>query len=151
MAELMKVLGYDKFRMIGEDSGTAAGQSNQSNISGDDAIRFWLEEWRKSHTPYAGPHVAGKILSCSDLPGFLITGREKDYFKWFPKCEKYNPSQTDDDAVEEYVSKFAHPGGLRTMCAYFREPEFLKHNESANKKPALPLLSIGVDPFIGKE
>lgn len=80
------------------------------------------------------------------LPEFLVIGRENVYFRWLLNCEAYDPSQIDDDAVEEYPSKFAQPGGLRGMCACFREPGGLKQNhESADKKQTLPVLAIGAE------
>jgi hypothetical protein len=33
----------------------------------------------------------------------------------FLKNEAYDPTNIDDDAIEEYVSKFSQPGGLRSM------------------------------------
>lgn len=161
MVELMKVLGYDKFHMIGEDWGAAAGY--QLAVRHPDRVislifqemmlpGFGLEEWAKPHSTHAGPHLwQVGFYYVPDLPEFLIAGREKEYFKWFLKCETYDPSQLDDDdAIEEYASKFAQPGGLRGMCAYFREPESLKQNhESTKKKLTLPVLAIGAELFKG--
>ena len=75
-----------------------------------------------------------------DVPELLITGREREYFTWyeysvlgiarpgadgpfrFIKNEAYTPTGIDDDAIDEYVSKFSQPGGLRSMFNICKRP-----------------------------
>lgn len=81
-----------------------------------------------------------------DVPELLITGREREYFTWythiirawysiarhpvganddpfrFIKNEAYAPTGIDDDAIDEYVSKFSQPGGLRSMFNICKPP-----------------------------
>lgn len=96
----------------------------------------------------------------------------------FLKNEAYDPTSIDDDAIEEYVSKYSQPGGVRSMCEICKSPlpfcltVSLKHEsnlthhfhtdrateanvrantESSQTKLKLPVLAIGSEAFIGKE
>lgn len=40
----------------------------------------------------------------------------------FLKNEAYDPTNIDDDAIDEYVSKFSQPGGLRSMFNICKAP-----------------------------
>lgn len=125
-----------------------------------------------------------------DVPELLITGREREYFTWyeysvlgiarpgadgpfrFIKNEAYTPNGIDDDAIDEYVSKFSQPGGLRSMFNICRRPCFssrratladissqdratesnVKQNrEAAKKELEMPVLAVGSEAFIGRE
>ncbi len=46
-----------------------------------------------------------------------------DLFR-FIKNEAYTPTGIDDDAINEYLSKFSQPGGLRSMFNICKRPCF---------------------------
>lgn len=161
LAELMTCLSHDKFHMIGEDWGAAAGY--QVAVRHPQRVRslifqemmlpgFGFEEWAKPHH-HNGPHLwQVAFYNVPDVPEFLLAGREKEFLEWFLKRAALDPSSIDDDAVAEYVSKFAQPGGIRSLCSFFREPESLRLNrEAAENRLTLPVLAIGGAAFLGKE
>lgn len=164
LAELMTALGHEKFHMCGEDWGAAAGY--QVAVRHPERVLslifqemmlpgFGLEDWAKPHPDHPGPHLwQVGFYHVPDIPELLLVGREREYFSWFLKNEAYDPtSLDDDDAIDEYVSKFSQPGGIRSMCSFFRAAETLRQNREAAKKKKLtiPVLAIGAEPFIGKE
>ncbi|KAG4419734.1 hypothetical protein IFR04_007141 [Cadophora malorum] len=69
------------------------------------------------------------------------------------KNEAYDLTNINDDAIEEYVSKFSQPGGLRSMFNIYRatEPNLKANTETAKTKLKLPLLAVGSQAFIGEE
>jgi hypothetical protein len=43
----------------------------------------------------------------------LTDGKEREYLSWFYQNEAYNPAAITEDAINEYVSKYSAPGGMR--------------------------------------
>ena len=138
LCELMTRLGHMEFHMCGEDWGAAAAYQ----VAARDPHRvkslifqemllpgMGLEGWATFNPERPETHLWHvAFYHVRDVPELLITGREREYFTWlvgreaaaaeanrFLKNEAYDPTSIDDDAIEEYVSKFAQPGGLRSM------------------------------------
>jgi hypothetical protein len=55
-----------------------------------------------------------------DVPEFLISGREREYFSYFIKHETHDLSAITEDALEEYVRCYSSPGGLRCVFEIYR-------------------------------
>jgi len=90
---------------------------------------------------------------------------------WFLKNEADDPTSIDDDAIDEYVSKYPQPGGLRSMfniCTSLLTLSFVKipnlstadrateanvkqNREAAMTKVKMLVTMVGSEAFIGKE
>jgi pimeloyl-ACP methyl ester carboxylesterase len=164
LAELMTILGHELFHLVGEDWGAAAAYQLaarhpsriQSLVFQEMLLPgFGLEEWAtfKFDRPETHLwHVA--FYYVRDIPELLIAGREREYFTWFLKNEAYDPTAIDDDALDEYVTKYAQPGGVRSMCNIYRatETNVKLNREAAGKgKLKMPVLAVGAESFIGVE
>jgi len=163
LAELMTKLSHEKFHMCGEDWGAAAAYQVAARYP-DRVLSLvfqemllpgmGLEEWATFNPSKPETHLWHvAFYYVRDVPELLITGREREYFTWFLKNEAYTPTGIDDDAIDEYVSKFSQPGGLRSMFNVYRATE---RNMEVNKRAAetklrTPVLAVGSEAFIGKE
>ncbi|KAK4687556.1 hypothetical protein P7C73_g2566, partial [Tremellales sp. Uapishka_1] len=163
LVELMEKLGHAKFHMCGEDWGAAAAYQVAARHSEKVLSLIYqemllpglgLEEWATFNPNKPETHLWHvAFYYVRDVPELLISGREREYFTWFLKNEAYDPTSIDDDAIEEYVSKFSQPGGLRSMLNIYRATEL---NSTANvvaakTKLTIPVLAVGSRAFIGKE
>jgi pimeloyl-ACP methyl ester carboxylesterase len=164
LAELMSTLGHESFHLVGEDWGAAAAYQLAARHS--HRVRslvfqemllpgFGLEEWAQFHPDRPETHLWHvAFYYVRDIPELLIAGKEREYFSWFIKNEAYNPANVDDDAIDEYVTKYSQPGGIRSMCNIYRATEVNvreMRRQAEKKKLTMPVLAVGAESFIGKE
>ena len=55
-----------------------------------------------------------------DLPEALVNGKETTYLSWFYNNLAYNPAAITQDAINQYVSHYSAPGGMRAGFEYYR-------------------------------
>src|SRR5215212_2634982 len=80
-----------------------------------------------------------------DVPESLVQGKEVEYLSWFYYNLAYNPSAITQDAINEYVSHYSAPGGMRAGFEYYRafqENVMQNQNYSQTKLP-MPVLALG--------
>ena len=56
----------------------------------------------------------------ADIPEFLVEGKERDYLSMFYKVWAYNPEAITEADIDEYVSHYSAPGGMRAGFEYYR-------------------------------
>jgi pimeloyl-ACP methyl ester carboxylesterase len=80
-----------------------------------------------------------------DVPESLVQGKEVEYLSWFYYNLAYNPSAITQDAINEYVSHYSAPGGMRAGFEYYRAfPEDAMQNQNYSKtKLPMPVLALG--------
>lgn len=165
IAQLARVLGFEKFRLAGEDWGAAAAY--QLAAAYPDRVEkliyqemilpgFGLEEYsfltKENVDTYVWLwHI--NFYNVPDFPEFLISGREREYFTYFIKHETQNPAAITDDALDEYVRCYSSPGGLRCMFEIYRATleDAEQNRESAKHKLRMPVLAVGGEEFIGAD
>jgi pimeloyl-ACP methyl ester carboxylesterase len=88
-----------------------------------------------------------------DLPEALVNGKETEYLSWFYHNLAYNPAAITQDAINEYVSHYSAPGGMRAGFDYYRAfPQDAIQNMNYSKtKLVMPVLALGggYDPALG--
>ena len=88
-----------------------------------------------------------------DLPEALVNGKETEYLSWFYHNLAYNPAAITLDAINEYVSHYSAPGGMRAGFDYYRAfPQDAIQNMNYSKtKLVMPVLALGggYDPALG--
>jgi pimeloyl-ACP methyl ester carboxylesterase len=164
VAQLATSLGFDRFRVMGEDWGAAAAyqlaaaypQRVEQLVFQEMLLPgFGLEE-RSFLTP---ENVRAKrwlwhinFYSVPDYPEALLTGREHIYFNMI-RNEAYDPSALTDDALEEYVRCYSAPGALRCMFEVYRATlqDAEQNRQAAQQKLQMPVLAVGGRHFIGEE
>ena len=80
-----------------------------------------------------------------DLPEALVQGKELLYLSWFYHNLAYNPSAITQDDINEYVSHYSAPGGMRAGFEYYRAfPQDAIQNQNYSKtKLTMPVLALG--------
>jgi pimeloyl-ACP methyl ester carboxylesterase len=80
-----------------------------------------------------------------DVPEALVQGKEMMYLSWFFRGLTYNPSAITQADVDEYVSHYSSPGGLRAGFEYYRAfPQDAIQNQNYSKtKLTMPVLALG--------
>jgi pimeloyl-ACP methyl ester carboxylesterase len=88
-----------------------------------------------------------------DLPEALVNGKETTYLSWFYNNLAYNPAAITQDAINQYVSHYSAPGGMRAGFEYYRAlPQDAMQNMNYSKaKLTMPVLALGggYDPALG--
>ena len=80
-----------------------------------------------------------------DLPEAIVDGKEATYLSWFYHNLAYNPSAITQADINEFVSHYSAPGGMRDGFNYFRafpQDAIQNINYSKTKLP-MPVLAFG--------
>src|ERR671913_458323 len=79
------------------------------------------------------------------VPEALTEGKEMTYLSWFYQNLAYNPAAITQEAINEYVSKYSAPGGMRAGFEYYRAiPQDAIQNENYSKTNlTMPVLALG--------
>lgn len=165
IAQLATALGYEEFRLVGEDWGAATAyqvaarypERVQQLVYQEMILPgFGLEEYSfltpENVRTYAWLwHI--NFYAVPDFPELLITGREKEYFSYFIKHETQDPSAISPDALDEYIRCYSSPGGLRCMFEIYRATleDAEQNREAAKTKLPMPVLAVGGKEFIGED
>ena len=80
-----------------------------------------------------------------DVPEALTQGKEMEYLSWHYQNLAYNPAAITHEAINEYVSKYSAPGGMRAGFEYYRAiPQDAIQNQNYSKtKLTMPVLALG--------
>lgn len=80
-----------------------------------------------------------------NVPEALVQGKEMTYLSWFYQNLAYNPTAITQDAINEYVSHYSAPGGMRAGFEYYRAiPQDESQNVNYSKtKLTIPVLALG--------
>jgi pimeloyl-ACP methyl ester carboxylesterase len=93
------------------------------------------------------------FLTTFDIPEALVEGKERMYLSWFYRNLPYNPEAITKVDIDEYVSHYSAPGGMRAGFEYYRAfPEDAIQNENYSKtKLTIPVLALGAGyiPVLG--
>ena len=85
------------------------------------------------------------------FPKFLIEGKERDYLSLFYKVWAYNPEAITEAVIDEYISHYSAPGGMRAGFEYYRAfPIQEEQNREFSKvKLQMPVLALGGEHSFG--
>ena len=80
-----------------------------------------------------------------DVPEALVQGKELTYLSWFYHHLAYNPAAITQADINEYVSHYSAPGGMRAGFEYYRAiPQDAIQNMNYSKtKLTMPVLGLG--------
>jgi pimeloyl-ACP methyl ester carboxylesterase len=162
---LVAELGFDSFRLSGEDWGAAFSYAIAAKYP-EKVVKlafgemllpgFGLEEWSNlSADNVMSNHFLWHVnfFHVRDIPELLITGREKLFWETWMKNETYDPSAITSDCVDEWARTSSAPGGLRAIFEVYRETfkNIEDNTRWAESKLPMPVLAVGSEYFIGKE
>ena len=88
-----------------------------------------------------------------DVPEALTQGKEMEYLSWHYQNLAYNRAAITQEAINEYVSRYSAPGGMRAGFEHYRAmPQDAIQNQNYSKtKLTMPVLALagGYIPTFG--
>ena len=150
--QLVTKLGFNDIFLVGHDFGVQVAYSYAAGHPNETKRLVILD------VPVAGIGPGGNITglwwaqfhNVHDIPEMLVTGHEREYLTWFYRYS-CNPAAITEEDIDEYVSHYSSPGGMRAGFEYYRAlSEDIKQNkEYSMVKLPMPVLVLGGECSFG--
>ena len=145
--QLISQLGFKDILLVGHDFGVQVAYSYAAAHSAEVRRLVILD------VPIPGIGPGGNITRLwwaqfhmvRDIPEMLVDGHERQYLTWFYRYT-CNPTAITKDDIDEYVSHYSAPGGMRAGFEYYRALfDDIKQNKeySSTIKLPMPVLVLG--------
>ena len=144
--QLVTQLGFNKIFLVGHDIGTQVAYSYAAAHPTEVKRLAVMELTIPGFVPAGRMPLWWVIFhQTPDVPEALVQGKEMMYLSWFFRGLTYNPSAITQADVDEYVSHYSSPGGLRAGFEYYRAfPQDAIQNQNYSKtKLTMPVLALG--------
>jgi pimeloyl-ACP methyl ester carboxylesterase len=145
--QLVTQLGFKTIFLVGHDIGTQVAYSYAAAHPSE------VKKLAVMELPIPGfipPQLEGKIWwfvfhQTPDVPEALVQGKELIYLSWFYDGLTYNPAAITQVDINEYVSHYSAPGGMRAGFEYYRAfPQDAIQNQNYSKtKLTMPVMAVG--------
>jgi pimeloyl-ACP methyl ester carboxylesterase len=144
--QLVTKLGFESIFLVGHDIGTLVSYPYAAEYPSE------VEKLVVMESPIPPFLPPGRLPSwwnifnqVPDVPEFLVEGREREFLSWFYDNEAYNSAAITQEAIDEYVSKYSAPGGMRAGFEYYRAiPQDVMQNLNYSKTNlTMPVLALG--------
>ena len=144
--QLVTQLGFKTIFLVGHDIGTQIAYSYAAAHPTEVKKLAVMELTIPGFAPPGRmPIWWGIFHQVPDVPEALVQGKEMIYLSWFFSGLTYNPSAITKADIDEYVSHYSSPGGLRAGFEYYRAfPQDAIQNQNYSKtKLTMPVLALG--------
>jgi pimeloyl-ACP methyl ester carboxylesterase len=144
--QLVTQLGFKSIFLVGHDIGTLVSYPYAAAYPSEVKKLVVIESAIPGFFPPDRLPAWWNIFNqVPDVPEFLVEGKEREFLLWFYQNEAYNSAAITQEAIDEYVSKYSAPGGMRAGFEYYRAiPEDTIQNLNYSKtKLTMPVLAIG--------
>jgi pimeloyl-ACP methyl ester carboxylesterase len=144
--QLVTQLGFRTIFLVGHDIGTQVAYSYAAAHPTEVEKLAVMELTIPGFAPPGRPPIWWAIFhQTPDVPEALVQGKEMMYLSWFLRGLAYNPSAITQEDINEYVSHYSAPGGMRAGFEYYRAfPQDAIQNENYSKtKLPMPVLALG--------
>jgi pimeloyl-ACP methyl ester carboxylesterase len=145
--QLVSQLGFKQIFLVGHDVGSQPAYSYAAAHPTEVKRLVIMEYIFPGFTP---PQLEGKVWwfpfhQTPDIPEALVDGKERMYLSWFYHNIAANPAAITPADIDEFVSHYSAPGGMRDGFNYFRAfPEDAVQNMNYSKtKLTMPVLAVG--------
>ena len=144
--QLVTQLGFKTIFLAGHDWGTQIAYSYAAAHPMEVKRLAVMELTIPGFAPPGRPPLWWGIFhQTPDVPEALVQGKEMIYLSWFFHNLAYNPSAITQADINEYVSHYSAPGGMRAGFEYYRafpQDAIQNMNYSKTKLP-MPVLALG--------
>jgi pimeloyl-ACP methyl ester carboxylesterase len=150
--QLVSQLGFKDIFLVGHDFGVQIAYSYAA-AHPDEVRRLVILD---VPIPGIGPgeNITGlwwaQFHMVRDIPEMLIDGHERQYLTWFYRYT-CNPAAITKDDIDEYVSHYSAPGGMRAGFEYYRAlfDDIKQNKEYSTVKLPMPILVLGGECSFG--
>jgi pimeloyl-ACP methyl ester carboxylesterase len=144
--QLVTQLGFKTIFLVGHDIGTQVAYSYAAAHPTEVKSLAVMELTIPGFVPPGRPPLWWVIFhQTPDVPEALTQGKEMMYLPWFYQNLAYNPAAITQADINEYVSHYSAPGGMRAGFEHYRAfPEDAIQNQNYSKtKLPMPVLALG--------
>jgi pimeloyl-ACP methyl ester carboxylesterase len=144
--QLVTRLGFNTISLVGHDIGTQVAYSYAAEHPTEVERLAVMELTIPGFVPAGRMPLWWVIFhQTPDVPEALVQGKEMMYLSWFFHNFAYNPAAITQEAINEYVSKYSAPGGMRAGFEHYKAfPEDAIQNQNYSKtKLTMPVLALG--------
>jgi pimeloyl-ACP methyl ester carboxylesterase len=144
--QLVSKLGFKTIFLVGHDWGTQVAYSYAAAHPTEVKRLAVMELTIPGFAPPGRPPLWWGIFhQTPDVPEALVQGKEMTYISWFLHNLAYNPAAITQADINEYVSHYSAPGGMRAGFEYYRAfPQDAIQNMNYSKtKLTMPVLALG--------
>src|SRR6476659_5809970 len=156
--QLVSQLGFNKIYLVGHDLGALPAYAYAADHPNNVSKLVLMELTFPGYTPPSIPGNPGRwwvaFHQVPDMPEALVQGKEREYLSYFFKGLAYNPSAITQSDIDEFVSHYSAPGGMRAGFEYYKAlPQDAKEIKelAASSKLPMPVLALSGDiyPILG--
>jgi pimeloyl-ACP methyl ester carboxylesterase len=144
--QLVTQLGFKTIFLVGHDIGTQVAYSYAA-AHPTEVKRLAVMELTIPGFAPAGRMPLWWVIfhQTPDVPEALVQGKEMMYLSWFFQNLAYNPAAIMQADINEYVSHYSAPGGMRAGFEHYRAfPQDAIQNQNYSKtKLTMPVLALG--------
>ena len=150
--QLVSQLGFKKIFLVGHDFGVQVAYSYAAARPNEVSRLVILDVPIPGIGP--GENITGlwwaQFHMVRDIPEMLVDGHEREYLTGFYR-RTCNPAAITQEDIDEYVSHYSAPGGMRAGFEYYRALlDDVKQNvESSKIKLPMPVLALGGECSFG--
>src|SRR3954470_14860940 len=144
--QLVGKLGFKTIFLVGHDWGTQVAYSYAAAHPTEVKRLTVMELTIPGFAPPGRPPIWwGLFHQVPNVPEALVQGKEMIYLSWFYHNLAYNPAAITQADINEYVSHYSAPGGMRAGFEYYRAfPQDAIQNMNYSKtKLTMPVLALG--------
>jgi pimeloyl-ACP methyl ester carboxylesterase len=161
VAELATHLGFEEFRVAGEDWGAAIAYAvaafhrprvrqlvfQETLLPGLPAGE--LDPSLAADDGRTGWHFA--FFTVPNLPELLLAGRERTFWTYFARRQMWDPSALTEEDIDEMVHSVEQPGGTRAILEMYRA----RQTDAEQNRPhyadpiSCPVLAVGGQAYLG--
>jgi pimeloyl-ACP methyl ester carboxylesterase len=144
--QLVTQLGFKTIFLVGHDIGTQVAYSYAAAHPTEVKRLAVMELTIPGFVPAGRMPLWWVIFhQTPDVPEALVQGKEMMYLSWFFHNLPFNPAAITQADINEYVSHYSAPGGLRAGFEHYRAfPQDAIQNQNYSKtKLTMPVLALG--------
>ena len=106
-------------------------------VAGDKGIEYFMDQRDELRLWHLSFHAA------SDVAEMLISGKEREYLRWFYRMQMYNLDGITDEDIDVYARSYSGPGGLRLELYRAFYQDGIDNAELSKTKLTIPVLALG--------
>jgi pimeloyl-ACP methyl ester carboxylesterase len=144
--QLVAQLGFKTIFLVGHDIGTQVAYSYAAAHPAEVKKLVGMELTVPGFAPAGRMPLWWAVFhQTPDVPEALVQGKEMMYLSWFFHNLPFNPAAITQADINEYVSHYSAPGGMRAGFEYYRAfPQDAIQNMNYSKaKLTMPVLALG--------
>jgi pimeloyl-ACP methyl ester carboxylesterase len=161
VAELATRLGFDRFRVAGEDWGAAIAYAvaafhrpRVQQLVFQETLLPGLPAGERDPSLAPDDGRTGwhfSFFSLPNLPELLLAGRERPFWTYFARRQMWDPSALTGSDIDEMVRSVEQPGGTRAILEMYRARQVDgEQNRPHYADPiGCPVLAVGAQAYLG--